>query len=128
MAAFQLLTPELNSNVVTANVLMATTTTAGMVITTTGVLADANTSPSLVYGILLDDATSGKFGVIVRPSTLLDVTPVLTEGGILILSETPGLVKYANEIASTEGLVVVGYCTLTTQIRVAIDDTLIVKT
>lgn len=120
MADFQLLTPELASSVTTTNVLMAETATAGMVITSDGSKADCTDANKLdVAGILLEDATSGKYGVVARPSTKLDVTPALTKGGVLILG-TAGLVQYADEIVATENLVIVAFCTLTTQLEVFI--------
>ncbi len=120
MADFQLLTPELSFDVTTTNVLMAETATAGMIITSTGSKADATDANKLdVAGVLLEDAVSGKYGVVARPSTKVDVTPVLTKGGVLILG-TAGLVQYATEIIAAENLVIVAFCTLTTQIEVYI--------
>ena len=121
MAAFQLLTPELAGNVTTTEILMTEAATAGEVITTAGAKVAVTVSGVEIAGILLDDVANGKYGLVIKPGSLVDVTPVLIKGGILIHAGA-GDVKYADEVAAGDVLRIIAFCTSTTQIQMFIHD------
>ena len=108
MAAFTPTGVELNSGVITAQVIAKEAVSAGQAITSDGYLVDVdNTERYNIIGIAINDASTD--GLIIYAVTgELTVTNTLTANRQIIVAPS-GQLQYDDDLVAGDGYVIVGY-------------------